>query len=443
MTTANIANPERDRLWATVRTVAVAMAIICAVFAVALHPGLAARYLSSDGDLSAPSRRALYVVEFALAVAAAAGVLVWRRWRVRTPRRERMALGIAMLAGALLISGVAAEAALTGVHRFVRPLGTERHYFFQHDPLLGWKHRPESVATFKKALVRIDADGLRVPEHAPRNVRARVLLLGDSQAFGDGVAAEDTFAAQLERSTPGLRVLNASVIGYGTDQQLLYFERQGVRHSPDVTVVALNAYDLRDNLSTRVRSGYAKPRFALTSDGLTLTNVPVPGDALVDRIQQGLQHRSHLYRLLRSKWRVGGRQTDDEDVTSERRLALQVYPEGKLLEQGLAVTAAVADRFARSARQAGSRLVVLFLPYQLDFVGNAAYAEKSERLVRFMRERAALAGFTFLDGRTCLTVAPPETLFIDAMHLSPAGHERVAALLESALIADKLISRAQ
>lgn len=421
------------RRWKAVRRSLVALALLACVAAIALQPALAARYLSDDGKFAPASRRALQVGQVALLTMAAVSLLVWRRWQTPTRTRERIALGVASLAGSVVISALLAEAGLGLIHRFVKPLGAERHYFFEYDPVLGWKHRPGSRATFKDALVRIDADGLRVTGREREAYQSRVLLLGDSQAFGDGVAAEDTFAARIEADVPGLRVLNASVIGYGTDQQLLYLERDGLRHTPEAVVVAMNAYDLRDNLSARVRSGYAKPRFVATAGGLELTNVPVPGDGLADRLHRNLQHWSHLYRLLHRLRRNPDQQGGEEGGLPGRRLAQEVYPDDAHVARGVEVTTAIVGRLAQTARRAGSRLFVVFLPYQMDYGDDAAYKDRTSRVVASLEARAALDGFTFIDLRGELADAPAEGVFRDAMHLSTEGHRRVAAVLERAL----------
>jgi hypothetical protein len=405
-----------------------------------MHPSVAGHVISSDGSLSRASKQALYIGETALVLLGLTGLFIWRRWRVCTRARELAVLGLTFCFASIVVCGLAAEVGLTVVHRFVKPLGAERHYFFEHDPLLGWRHRPESAATFKKSLVRIDADGLRARSDDRRTAHTRMLLLGDSQAFGDGVSAEDTFASILENRTPGLRVLNASVIGYGTDQQLLYFERRGTAFAPDVTVVALNAYDVQDNLSTHVRSGYAKPRFVMTPDGLTLTNVPVPGDALADRLQRQL-YRSHLIRLLGRTWRDTGRQREDGDLP-RGRLELDVYPREPQFERGLQVTAAILNRLAQDARRAGSRFVVVFLPYLMDFGDvNGSYTQQTDRLVDVLSRQAAAGGFTFIDGRAGFAAARPDSLFLDTMHFTPEGHRRIAAVLQGALADGNLISR--
>jgi lysophospholipase L1-like esterase len=70
----------------------------------------------------------------------------------------------------------------------------------------------------------------------------RVVLLGDSFAFGAGVPLEDTLGFQLE----GLlnagpmsdnQVVTFAVGGWGTRDQILYLEHQGLEFEPDLVVV--------------------------------------------------------------------------------------------------------------------------------------------------------------------------------------------------------------
>lgn len=430
------------RRWSAVRGVIAAIAVLCLAAAVLLLPPVAARLLSTDGELTDSSRFTLYIIVSGLVGLAFAAALLWRRWRTCTPGRERIALGAAMLAGSVLVSGLAAEIGLMSIHRFVRPLGTERHYFLSYDPVLGWKHRPGTVATYKTTLVRIDADGFRVADGARDREDSRVLLVGDSQAFGDGVSAEETFGAQLEAKNPGLRVLNAAVIGYATDQELLYFETRGKAFAPNVTVLSMNAFDLRENLRSNVRNGYEKPRFVVAGDGLKLTNVPVPGDGPLDRADRAVQQHSHVYRLLRGiDIRTGGRQRTGDRVPLGRRIAEQVYPSGELFDESLQVTASMLERFSAGARQVGSHLVVLFMPYEKNFSpGSADYNRYTDRFLQVMKDRSVSGGFTVVDGREALAELA-EKAYIDAYHLSPEGHRRVAALLDKTLSANQLITR--
>jgi hypothetical protein len=79
---------------------------------------------------------------------------------------------------------------------------------------------------------------------------ARILLLGDSFAFGWGVEQEETFGAWLgrilsERGGP-VDVLSAAVPGWSTDQHYLYLRGQGLALDPDLILLATGENDLEE-----------------------------------------------------------------------------------------------------------------------------------------------------------------------------------------------------
>ena len=82
-----------------------------------------------------------------------------------------------------------------------------------------------------------------------------MVVLGDSFTFGLGVDDDSTYCAQLEELVPDLEVLNMGVNGYGTDQQLLHWNMNGRRFSPDLVLIGIyvpdfhrNGLSVRDNL---------------------------------------------------------------------------------------------------------------------------------------------------------------------------------------------------
>jgi len=90
----------------------------------------------------------------------------------------------------------------------------------------------------------INALGMRGPETTrakPEGTR-RVLIIGDSYGFGLGVDQSWTVAAVLQRrfdalGGPHVEVLNQSVPGYHTGQELALLEREGFALQPDVVVL--------------------------------------------------------------------------------------------------------------------------------------------------------------------------------------------------------------
>ena len=104
--------------------------------------------------------------------------------------------------------------------------------------------------------IRTNSLGLRSPEveHDKPAGTTRILVLGDSVAFGWGVRGEDTFASQLASLLatvyPDQRfeVINAGVSGYGTWQELQWLKQTGVDLQPDVVIVQAHLNDAADNL---------------------------------------------------------------------------------------------------------------------------------------------------------------------------------------------------
>ena len=161
---------------------------------------------------------------------------------------------------------------------------THQELFVEYDSLLGWRKVANSANWFESTEWRIreeiNAEGLRGPDlpKASGPDERRVLLLGDSfvegytQDFGETVGA--VLETELEASGEWT-VINGGTGGYSTDQELLFFESQGVRYTPDITVLFFYFNDVWYNDQSDYYRG-GKPHFVITEDGLSLTNVPVP-----------------------------------------------------------------------------------------------------------------------------------------------------------------------
>lgn len=103
---------------------------------------------------------------------------------------------------------------------------------------------------FINVRVQTTADGLRSGSNLPRARSVgtfRILLLGDSQAFGWGVPYEDTVGVLLEHelATAGrsVEVLNAGVPGYNAAQEAAYLDTLGAALHPDCALVLFMGND--------------------------------------------------------------------------------------------------------------------------------------------------------------------------------------------------------
>lgn len=138
------------------------------------------------------------------------------------------------------------------------------------DSTLGWSLEPDrvfhvkSVAKSFDVVVRIDKQGFRDDGQEIKSVdQCGVVVIGDSNAFGFGLAENETLSHRLYQdfSSRGykLNVLNAGVPGYGLGQFYLRLKTLGKLRAGAVVVVLVHpANDLR-NASCNVDYGLSKP----------------------------------------------------------------------------------------------------------------------------------------------------------------------------------------
>lgn len=102
----------------------------------------------------------------------------------------------------------------------------------------------------------------------------RIVALGDSFTFGEGVGDDDTWPAQLERSLASAEVVNLGAPAYAHDQMYFALEDVGVALEPDVVILGFYPNDLmRDELTFYCAD---KPRFTRAGSEWVLENLPVP-----------------------------------------------------------------------------------------------------------------------------------------------------------------------
>lgn len=122
-----------------------------------------------------------------------------------------------------------------------------RSIIFPHpDPRIMYDLLPNLSVRFQAVPVKTNSCGMRGPERSVHKEGStyRVALLGDSFAFGWGVAEDKTFATVLEENLnhvtggdPTVEVLNLGVPGYSTFQEVALFEEQALDFEPDAVLV--------------------------------------------------------------------------------------------------------------------------------------------------------------------------------------------------------------
>lgn len=256
-----------------------------------------------------------------------------------TPRRagrgycRRLGIVIGAIAAAL-----AAGELLYRVVLVRRQGPTTNPSIVRHDPSLGWRLRAGAVARHATdefdVLVRVDGDGRReAPEGIGPPDAPLVLCIGDSFTFGWGVEEHEAFPALL-RVRLAARVLNFGVSGYGSDQEYLQLQQEGLLHHPRLVVVTFIANDVEE-VTKGFAYGRRKPLF-VTEDG-RLTLIGHPG-------REGwLERHSILY-------------------LSIRRHAIDAFappPDEERIAAGRALVRLMHERMADVVTQHGADLLIV------------------------------------------------------------------------------------
>ncbi|HYV56078.1 MAG TPA: GDSL-type esterase/lipase family protein [Candidatus Nitrosopolaris sp.] len=171
-------------------------------------------------------------------------------------RLTRVVLGLAAATGIFLVAGELLARALDVVDR----LNGYNRFVYRAGPGVDLPYllRPGIEATVFGTPVRVNRLGLRGPEaeRHPRPGVHRVLVLGDSVVFGQGVTEDAAFPAQLERQLNAANagvyeVLNAGVPGYDALAEARLLETFGLALAPEIVVVgtSLNDYDVAPQYS--------------------------------------------------------------------------------------------------------------------------------------------------------------------------------------------------
>jgi hypothetical protein len=287
----------------------------------------------------------------------------------------------------------------------------------------GWAPRPGAEAIEHGARTRINALGQRGrPIPRVRSSRRRVLLLGDSTAFGYGVGDDDTYAARLD-ATPGApEVVNLGVEGFGPDQALLRYEREGVAYAPDVVIFSLCVdNDFADaRLPVFLYDGrHPKPYFTLQAGQLVLHDTHLRLNILT-RLAVRLAERSHLYNRLVRRGRTPlagdgeGWRARRERVLADRNAAVDLV-------------AQLLRRWNAGAQARGAHLLVLLHPSKVSM-------QRGCVLVDALRTRLQADGIATLDLAASYRAQGlrfADVAFDPTGHLSPAGHARLATLLQA------------
>jgi lysophospholipase L1-like esterase len=316
---------------------------------------------------------------------------------------------------------------------------------FMPDPAVGYRLRPNARTRFATAEfetdIAINAQGVRDDRDigAKPPGERRIVVLGDSLVLSVQVDLHQTFCRLLEDrlnrdgAPVRYRVINAGVQGYGPVEERLFFREVARSFEPDLVIVTIFVGNDAEEAVTSAPKlrGVARPAAEAISDSLT------------NRLRR-IVRRSMVLQVLRL--RVVSVTDRLRNWISPPEPPLQSYAEtpASRIGEGLAISRDCVRAIADEAAAGGARTMVMLMParFQVDDGDYGRLKEAVEgaggQLVRdgaTQRFDEALAAVPVprFDALPPLRAAlpGPDVFFQQTVHLTPRGHEIVAAALEA------------
>lgn len=299
--------------------------------------------------------------------------------------------------------------------------------FWVYDEQLGWANTKGTTGSMDHPEFSItithNSQGLRDREVPFERVagRRRMLLIGSSFSWGFGVEQSEIYAEIVEARYPDWEIVNASVSGYGTDQELLYLKLRGHRFEPDVILLPVHYTDLAGNLLP-TRYWHNKPFFERDAGGeLALRNQPVPAPSALQRFQKYFFTQTSFfssvylrYEAVRGVW---------------ARAATAGEGAKPLSREGFELTRDLVLAIDETAKQMGARLIVLLTP---------TFRDDWTRFISQELSHARIAHSSLADA-----FADPDASvrlrFANDPHWNAAGHRVVADALEAFLLKEGVL----
>ena len=203
--------------------------------------------------------------------------------------------------------------------------------------------------------------GLRAPDDIQfkkTSGRKRVLVLGDSYVWGFGATQEELLTARQVYRTDD-ELINGGVSGYGTDQEYLFYLREGQKFEVDEVVLAFTLYnDVENNLNSKQYS-YLKPYFTLNAGQLVLHNDHVRY-SMVESFFRTMKRESRVvdlcnngvHGLIRTLQRKPQKPLEADVVVSDAD------------RRGIELTLAILKKLKEAVEARQAKLVVVFIPYK-------------------------------------------------------------------------------
>lgn len=277
-------------------------------------------------------------------------------------------------------------------------------------PTLFWELSPNLVRMEAGEDVQTDSHGFRSPEVSVQKPagQIRVMILGDSSAFGFKVGDRETFGAYLvkmlrqKHKGKDIVLVNTAVSGWTTYQAKTFMKEKGWKFSPDIIIIAFN-----DDGQPEWKEDVER--------------APSPGITPLLRIL----YKSNIYLSLK-KIVINSQVKRNPSFTfwpKEREGKTRVTP--RQLRKNI-------DEILTEAKKRGSQVIIVSMPLQ--FPGGLQHREQ-------MKQAAENTSFVYLDFLRGFMPYPQEQVFQDVMHPTPKGQKIIAENLFKIIVDEKWLEK--
>ena len=292
--------------------------------------------------------------------------------------------------------------------------------------------------------IKINSKGLRDVEHSYEKPpdRKRILLLGDSFIEGLQVDLEKILARRLERklSEKGydVEVINAGMSGYGTDQEVLFYELEGYKYDPDIVILfLLVGNDLTDVLNKKL-----KPYFEMENETLVIKNYPTSYTQssfykVKEFIRKNILYHFRTWFFLTDTLNIIIR----GKYLGKKRDRFEVYKND--YSYSWRIVELLVLRLRRELEEKNKTLIFVYIPSDVELINNVTDLNLSEHRVRFLN-------FCKNENLSCIDLFPylkkyyRETSIFPYFtkcdrHWNEYGHEIAAEIIKDYLIENQYL----
>jgi GDSL-like lipase/acylhydrolase family protein len=316
---------------------------------------------------------------------------------------------------------------------------------------------PASFETYYpqfKTWIRTNSWGMRDRPHGLEKPEGtfRILVLGDSFMEAVQVDFEQSLPSLLEtelveRTGRTIEVINAGVSGWGTDDELTYLERYGLRFSPDLVLIAMTLHnDVSDNLELEYhdfRHGriVERPREEFSRLGWPLI-----------RLREYIANHMHLYSVYSRLKTLRRSQVGVQALNSHVISLIRRQPDERKTA-GWEMTRQLMDETREVARAAGAHTAVFLIPLfiqaspeRLDsFLSSQGLKpsdielDQPQRLMAEWGARAAVEVIDLAPDFRAAYAKGASLYLVDDGHWNRAGHALAAEIVARELVRQGLV----